>query len=401
VLLSEFLAENQFDDDEAFLAAFPHPFLLEEGVLFAGGRSSSERLVFPLDPANQLVIGRKTAADIRVRDPSVSGRHAQLFPPAKESGDWLLADLGSTNGTFVNGTRLEPNARHVLLDQAVLGIGPSRSFVFLSALTFRHLHAGGAAETPLPASSRRPTEPMDLSRERVTSRSPETTAATPESEPGPDEAGGTLYLCCEGYPPTVIEPGQPVIIGRSAREADFVLPHPAVSRRHAELLYLEDGVHVRDLGSANGVILDGLEIGDEAVKVPLGAKMRISDFTIVLRAEPGERDTTFAMDRKAMKRMMEMDLDEMPLPALLKTLERKVKSGTLKVIGDGIEGDVAFQAGKPYLAETSDGLRGAVAIERLLAVRWGKVMIDPNERELGEREISESFCEIIERATGE
>ncbi len=49
------------------------------------------------------VIGRDQAAGIRIPDSSVSPRHARLFHD--ESGVWVQ-DLGSTNGTFVNGDRL-------------------------------------------------------------------------------------------------------------------------------------------------------------------------------------------------------------------------------------------------------------------------------------------------------
>lgn len=50
------------------------------------------------------VLGRSSAADIHVDDPSVSGRHASLSP----RGDgFVLRDLGSTNGTLVNGAKVE------------------------------------------------------------------------------------------------------------------------------------------------------------------------------------------------------------------------------------------------------------------------------------------------------
>lgn len=47
-----------------------------------------------------LVIGRMSTCDVVLSDPNVSRRHAEL---RHESGRWLLVDLGSTNGTLVNG----------------------------------------------------------------------------------------------------------------------------------------------------------------------------------------------------------------------------------------------------------------------------------------------------------
>lgn len=47
----------------------------------------------------------------------------------------------------------------------------------------------------------------------------------------------------------------PFVIGRDA-DADLVIPGPAVSRRHARLVF-EDGWHIEDLGSRNGVVVNG------------------------------------------------------------------------------------------------------------------------------------------------
>jgi pSer/pThr/pTyr-binding forkhead associated (FHA) protein len=50
-----------------------------------------------------VVIGRSPGADIVIGDDFVSGRHARLAP----SGDGaVLEDLGSTNGTVLNGDRV-------------------------------------------------------------------------------------------------------------------------------------------------------------------------------------------------------------------------------------------------------------------------------------------------------
>ena len=50
-----------------------------------------------------VVIGRSPGADIVIGDDFVSGRHARLAP----SGDAVvLEDLGSTNGTVLNGQRV-------------------------------------------------------------------------------------------------------------------------------------------------------------------------------------------------------------------------------------------------------------------------------------------------------
>jgi predicted component of type VI protein secretion system len=78
-----------------------------------------------------LEVGRRESNDIVLRFPNVSGRHCEL---SVEGGHWFVKDLGSSNGTKVNGTRvtkqqLDPGdklsvARHdfeIAYDPAVLG----------------------------------------------------------------------------------------------------------------------------------------------------------------------------------------------------------------------------------------------------------------------------------------
>lgn len=51
----------------------------------------------------KLIIGRRETCDIVLRFGNVSGQHARL---TLEQGYWFLKDLGSRNGTKVNGFRI-------------------------------------------------------------------------------------------------------------------------------------------------------------------------------------------------------------------------------------------------------------------------------------------------------
>lgn len=44
--------------------------------------------------------------------PYISGRHGEIFHNKK--GEWGICDLDSTNGTFIDGIRLEPNKAYLL-----------------------------------------------------------------------------------------------------------------------------------------------------------------------------------------------------------------------------------------------------------------------------------------------
>jgi hypothetical protein len=61
-----------------------------------------------LPPAHELeqarlVIGRSSGCQLVLTDDTVSRRHAELFT---EEGRWLLRDLDSSNGTWLNGRRV-------------------------------------------------------------------------------------------------------------------------------------------------------------------------------------------------------------------------------------------------------------------------------------------------------
>jgi hypothetical protein len=75
----------------------------------------------PINPPG-VVLGRGTDADIQINDPGVSRRHAEirLMPEGPEGVKVMLVDLGSTNGTLVEGRR---TAEAELTDGSTLRIG--------------------------------------------------------------------------------------------------------------------------------------------------------------------------------------------------------------------------------------------------------------------------------------
>jgi hypothetical protein len=61
-------------------------------------------LTLPPGPQGRFTIGRELACDMTLADDTVSRWHASL--ERGPAGGWLLADLGSTNGTRLNGWRV-------------------------------------------------------------------------------------------------------------------------------------------------------------------------------------------------------------------------------------------------------------------------------------------------------
>lgn len=98
---------------------------------------SSFRLVMRTGPSvgktyaldkSEMFLGRDLSNDIVINDPEISRRHARLFV---QGSGYIIEDLGSTNGTFVNGQRLMgPN---VLRPGDMITFGERMSLVYESS----------------------------------------------------------------------------------------------------------------------------------------------------------------------------------------------------------------------------------------------------------------------------
>jgi hypothetical protein len=69
---------------------------------------------------NTITLGRDEANDISIKDNEVSRYHLRLL--ARDSG-YTVEDLGSTNGTVINQTRLQPEAPFMLTAGAAIYLG--------------------------------------------------------------------------------------------------------------------------------------------------------------------------------------------------------------------------------------------------------------------------------------
>ena len=104
---------------------------LHDGDYITFGRYAGKSLIFRtgLEPElrqevvdldkERITIGRDPANDLHINHPLVSKRHAEIV---REDGKTIIVDLGSTNGTFVNGLKVK---RHELHEMDRIVIGPS------------------------------------------------------------------------------------------------------------------------------------------------------------------------------------------------------------------------------------------------------------------------------------
>lgn len=150
--------------DEAFVEQYPFPFLVREAtgksvpavptdrgtqrlkaaaVPTGDGFMEAEVSVYavcPRDPENNegaVTLGRDAGCDVVVADGSISTVHLRFT--LEVEGDervFFVADAGSSNGTFLNGERLEPDAPTRISDQDSLRVGPAVKLQFFTAEGF-------------------------------------------------------------------------------------------------------------------------------------------------------------------------------------------------------------------------------------------------------------------------
>ncbi len=101
-------------------------------------------------PLGEFGFGREPSNDLQIPDPRVSRRHGKFISSSEEC---QLVDLGSANGTFVNGEQLQPNIPVTLADRAEIKVGDA-------ILVLAHeLVKEATAAPPLEPTGQRPKPP--------------------------------------------------------------------------------------------------------------------------------------------------------------------------------------------------------------------------------------------------
>jgi len=106
---------------------------------------------------DSIIIGRVAGSDVVISDPEVSRRHASI---TWERGQPILRDLGSTNGTFVNGVRL--TGSQALSDGDTIGLGKVQLGFQCPALA--EARPTVARPAPPPAYAPPPVSPAEVER---------------------------------------------------------------------------------------------------------------------------------------------------------------------------------------------------------------------------------------------
>jgi ABC-type multidrug transport system ATPase subunit/pSer/pThr/pTyr-binding forkhead associated (FHA) protein len=230
---------------------------------------------------DEVSIGRSPDNDIVLADPRASRYHALI---SRVDEGYQYTDLGSANGSMINSQRLEASRPYRLRPGDALNVG---------GVIFQVTLAGAPAAAAAPA-------------------------AAPAI--GPEDFGMTMVA-----PPAV--PGLVVHIGEHqaawpldadeftlgrAPDNDIVIVAPVVSSHHARLTRHDDTFEIQDLGSTNGLALQGTKVQSHTFKD--GDELYITnDVRLEFRADlglvPAAPGVTFA-EGAASEALRRVDLSQ-------------------------------------------------------------------------------------------
>jgi predicted component of type VI protein secretion system len=155
----------------------------------------------PLDK-ERITIGRKAQNDIQIENLAVSGEHACIVTILNDS---FLEDLGSTNGTVVNGNQIK---KHILQNNDVIEIGKYKMKYVMEAAAA--VAAPAAAEdfekTMVMRSPPKPAAPKPAAPAAPAAAAPKPVAPPPPPPPMPAAASATPRPAAPAAAPRPAEP---------------------------------------------------------------------------------------------------------------------------------------------------------------------------------------------------
>jgi len=174
-------------------------------------------------------IGRQEGNVIRLTERNVSRKHAKLL---RENGRFIIDDLKSYNGVFINNERIKEKVQ--LKSGDSVQIGDYR-------LVFREITGIEAEDSVI------------VKEDLVKPPMPRVATALPGEKP-------KLIIINGPKPGQIVnlEEGE-TIIGRS-ETATIMVDEPSVSREHGKIVLEENYCQILDMGSSNGVKINGVQI---------------------------------------------------------------------------------------------------------------------------------------------
>jgi len=200
-----------------------------------------------------------------------------------------------------------------------------------------------------------------------------------------------------------LRPNREIIIGRSS-DLDMVLVEDMVSRKHAKISTDDHTVSIQDLGSTNGTFVNGEKI--RAIRLKEGDRILVGTSIIKLVTANGEAPVPSSSltenearsrmqvtaNRRAEPKMMQGNIEEIPLPDLLQLLSTSRKSGVLVLRSEWGTGRLYLRKGQIYFANVDESFDVSPRKAMFRMLTWDKGLFElepPDDRTVME-EIQDS-----------
>ncbi|MBI4616623.1 MAG: FHA domain-containing protein [Planctomycetes bacterium] len=312
-------------------------------TLVQGGEPNDPREI-PL-AAGAVVLGRRRECQAVLADVECSGRHCEI---RAEGGGHVLSDLGSTNGTLVNGKKIE---RVALAHGDEIALGGLRYIYHSPALPPPQRLGGGRFVLALLGSRAEHRVPLAGERATIGCDPGDTFLLAPGEGIGPRqvelvrrgrcwvarELGGPAPLYVGGVRAAeqVLSHGDELAVGpyriaflngdlpaerflltilggtRGGEEVALgegelpigrhpsnrlVIDSPSASSHHARIGYADGAFHLEDLGSTNGTEVNGEKVEGKR-RLEHGDRIEIAGEVLVFRSSARERPESLRRER--------------------------------------------------------------------------------------------------------
>ncbi len=257
-----------------------------------------KKTVVPL-VRDEITIGRKEGNTIRLTERNVSRRHARIV---KRTNDYMLEDLASYNGIVVNNTRLV-EARPIrhgdeirigdytlqIVDEPGVQPAPQAPTPSVPSEPIVPLLSAPAAAPAAPSPLASHNDPLALAPSN----------AAIGATPVPEHIRGLrlVFLAPAGVPPPVMLDKMPVVMGRS-EAADVALPFSSISREHAKVFLEDDKLMIEDMGSSNGVQINGEKVKKGQLGPGDMVQLGVVEFRVARRGDSTVVIQKAALDEK-------------------------------------------------------------------------------------------------------
>jgi pSer/pThr/pTyr-binding forkhead associated (FHA) protein len=236
--------------------------------------------------AGELTVGREAGNDVVLPEGGLSRKHARFYD---QGGQVFVEDLGSSNGTFVDGQRTEgptassdgqdilvANIKVVLSSGAAKAGTPRKQSTAVRKGVGNSARTGQIAKLPDKGAAATPARP---GRGGASSPPAKRSGAGAAAEPEAGGARATLKGLTGPWAGKRYALGKAVSVVGRVDANDVAIEDDSVSRRHAEVRKSGTGFIVRDLQSANGTFLNGERVSEAPLRPGDVVKFGVVEFS--------------------------------------------------------------------------------------------------------------------------